>query len=94
MELREENKDKEVYKYKFPKINQIKIVRTDDKQRGKKYGFVEFREHSDSLLVLRALNNKEIPSIDCKLHIEFSTENQKLHIHQLKVEQHQIKQRE
>ena len=96
MELRQENKDndknKEIYKYKFPKINQIKIVRNTENGKSKKFGFVEFREHSDSLLVLRALNNKEIESIDTTLHIEFAIENQKkLHIHKLKIAKYKNK---
>ena len=117
IQIREKNKikdkNKDIYKYKFPKINQVKIVcninKNGKKGKSKKFGFVEFREHCDSLLVLRSLNNKNNCDIfnfknndkndknnnkNDKLHIEFSIENmKKLYIHKEKTKKHKEKTR-
>eukprot|EP00483_Globobulimina_turgida_P012103 UN12125 len=113
MEIRKKIEKNNVFEYKFAKINQVKIVRDESRLnskgigRSKRFGFVEFREHSDSLLVLRELNNKICSDIFDfksetknekekhkmgKLTIEFSVENmKKLHIHFAKTKKHQEK---
>jgi len=103
-------KNDSIFEFDFPKINQAKIVRDKERTnakgvgRSKRYGFVEFREHSDAMLVLRALNNKSCSQIFSsknneatndklgKLSIEFSVEDmKKLWTHKLKTQTHQRK---
>ena len=105
-EMREKvSKNDEQFTYKYAKIMQVKIVRDAERRnakgigRSKRYGFVEFREHRDALLVLRKLNSQSsaesflkfggVTSVHGRLQIEFAVENmKKVNIHLDKVDKH------
>jgi len=90
------------YEYSNPKIEQSIIARSQDRLdengvgRSKRYGFVQFREHMDSLCVLRELNNKmnifDNNKNNGRIQIEFALEDmRKLHIREQRVEKSKAK---
>merc|ERR1712154_252409 len=106
MGIRSEVGKDEAFEHKFAKIVQAKVVRYSERAgRSRRFGFVEFREHGDALLVLRALNNKSNDELfgerrsksqgkvqTGNVQIEFAVQNmKKLNIHWQKTAAHRKK---
>jgi len=68
LKLKDTGNDDGVFEFAHPKLLQSKIVKKS------RFGFIEFREHSDALLVLRELNNTNNAEIFSRKNVAIEKE--------------------